>query len=159
MPSSSSQKRSRKERPARRAALCHSDRAAPGDRSASLPALVERVPEGWTRAIYNGRTYGLARTTRAGGRSITIFAEELGGTDLISANVYRTGAADHWTGPEAALLAATDELFDELSIGDQTWGLLNDAFIMEQILDLVVTVGVYLTLSMVIATTGVQIEQ
>ena len=71
------------------------DRAAPGDRSASLPALVERVPEGWTRAIYNGRTYGLARTTRAGGRSITISAEELGGTDLVSANVYRTLAADH----------------------------------------------------------------
>jgi hypothetical protein len=37
----------------------------------------------------------LVRTTRAGGRSITISAEELGGTDLISANVYRTAAADH----------------------------------------------------------------
>jgi hypothetical protein len=37
----------------------------------------------------------LARTTRAGGRSVTIYAEELGGTDLISANVYRTVAADH----------------------------------------------------------------
>jgi hypothetical protein len=71
------------------------DSATTGDESASLSALAERVPEGWTRVIYNGRTYGLARTTRAGGRSITIFAEELGGTDLISANVYRTAAADH----------------------------------------------------------------
>ena len=71
------------------------DRAPTGGESASLSALLESVPEGWTRAIYNGRTYGLARTTRAGGRSITISAEELGGTDLVSANVYRTLAADH----------------------------------------------------------------
>jgi len=63
--------------------------------SASLSALLERVPEGWTRATYNGRTYGLARTTRASGRIITITAEELGGTDLVSANVYRTVAEDH----------------------------------------------------------------
>ena len=63
--------------------------------SASLSALLERVPEGWTRASYNGRTYGLARTTRASGRIITITAEELGGTDLVSANVYRTVAEDH----------------------------------------------------------------
>ena len=71
------------------------DSATRGDESASLSALAERVPEGWTRVIYNGRTYGLARTTRAGGRSIKISAQELGGTDLISANVYRTAAADH----------------------------------------------------------------
>ena len=67
------------------------DRPAAGD----LSTLLERVPEGWTRVSYNGRTYGLARTTRAGGRSITISAEELGGNDLVSANVYRTVAADH----------------------------------------------------------------
>ena len=60
------------------------DRAPTGGESASLSALLESVPEGWTRAIYNGRTYGLARTTRAGGRSITISAEELGGTDLVT---------------------------------------------------------------------------
>lgn len=63
--------------------------------STNLPALLERVPEGWTRASYNGRTYGLSRTTRAGGRIITLSAEELGGTDLVSANVYRTSADDH----------------------------------------------------------------
>ena len=71
------------------------DRAPTGGESASLSALLESVPEGWTRAIYNGRTYGLARTTRTGGRSITISAEELGGTDLVSAYVYRSLAADH----------------------------------------------------------------
>ncbi|WP_223623893.1 peptide methionine sulfoxide reductase [Microbacterium sp. EST19A] len=68
------------------------DRTTPTE---SLSTLVERVPEGWTRVTYDGRPYGLSRTTRIGGRVITITAEELGGTDLVSANVYRTTAADH----------------------------------------------------------------
>ena len=62
--------------------------------SASLADLVERVPEGWTRVAYRGRHYGLSRTTRVAGRSISVSAVELGGRDLISANVYRTLDAD-----------------------------------------------------------------
>jgi hypothetical protein len=59
-----------------------------------LAALVDRVPEGWTAVTYQGRRYGLSRTTRAGGRSVTVYAEELGGTDVVSTNVYRTAADD-----------------------------------------------------------------
>ncbi len=59
-----------------------------------LAALVDRVPEGWTAVSYRARGYGLRRTSRAGGASITIYAEELGGTDLVSANVYRTRHGD-----------------------------------------------------------------
>lgn len=55
-----------------------------------LEALVARVPEGWSVVTYRGRRYGLTRTTRAGGRSATVYAEELGGPDVISANVYLT---------------------------------------------------------------------
>ena len=36
-----------------------------------------------------------SRTTRVHGQSISISAEELGGDDLISANVYRTRKAEH----------------------------------------------------------------
>jgi hypothetical protein len=67
---------------------------APG-KPVSLEALVERIPEGWTAVVYQGRRYGLTRTTRVGGGSISVLAEELGGPDLISANVYRTSEADH----------------------------------------------------------------
>ena len=59
--------------------------------TASLRAMVDRVPEGWTVVAYEGRSYGLTRTTRVQGQSISISAEELGGEDLISANVYLTG--------------------------------------------------------------------
>jgi hypothetical protein len=52
------------------------------------------VPEGWTLVGYAGRSYGLRRTSRARGRSISIFAEELGGSDVVSTNVYRTAGGD-----------------------------------------------------------------
>ncbi len=61
----------------------------------SLAALVAAVPEGWTRVRYGGRPYGLTRRTWAGGRSINLLAEELGGTDLVSANIHRTKTAHH----------------------------------------------------------------
>ncbi len=60
----------------------------------ALADLVDRVPEGWTRVDYDGRAYGLSRTTRAGGRGVAVLAEELGGSDLVSVNVYRTSAGD-----------------------------------------------------------------
>lgn len=56
----------------------------------SIAELVARIPEGWTLASYDDRPYGLSRTTRAGGRSISVLARELGGPDLVSANVYKT---------------------------------------------------------------------
>jgi hypothetical protein len=55
-----------------------------------LAALVMRVPEGWTSVVFDGRRYGLSRVTRAHGQSVSIYAEELGGPDVVSANVYRT---------------------------------------------------------------------
>jgi alkylhydroperoxidase family enzyme len=59
---------------------------------------------------------------------------------------------------EAALLAATDELFQGLAVGDDGWAALTRLFSVPQILDLIVTVGMYTTLAMFINTTGVQIE-
>ena len=59
-----------------------------------LATLVDRVPEGWTAVTYRGRPYGLRRASRADGRSIAVHAEELGGTDVVSTNVYRTSAGD-----------------------------------------------------------------
>lgn len=54
----------------------------------SLRALFERLPEGWSEASYDGRRYGVTRTVRLGGRQQSVYAEELGGTDVISANLY-----------------------------------------------------------------------
>ena len=63
-------------------------------RSGTLQTLVDLVPEGWTLVRFQGRPYGLIRTTRAGGRSVSVLAHELGGSDLVSANIYRTTGGD-----------------------------------------------------------------
>ncbi len=66
-----------------------------GDRRApQLGALLDALPEGWSEVAYAGRRWGLTKTTRTGGRSSSVYAEELGGTDVVSANVYRTAAGD-----------------------------------------------------------------
>lgn len=38
---------------------------------------------------YAGRRWGLTRTTHLDGRSVSVYAEELGGPDVVSANVFR----------------------------------------------------------------------
>jgi len=55
-----------------------------------LGELVERVPPGWTRVLHHGRSWGLSRTDHAGGRSVFVEADELGGPGRLSANVWLT---------------------------------------------------------------------
>jgi hypothetical protein len=59
-----------------------------------LSALFARVPEGWSLVEYDGRSWGLTRTVHGDGRSESILAEELGGSDLVSANLYRLDGED-----------------------------------------------------------------
>ncbi|MEM1220151.1 MAG: peptide methionine sulfoxide reductase [Bacteroidota bacterium] len=56
----------------------------------SLIDLVQRVPLGYTTVQYDGRTYGLQRQNFNNGKSVKVFAQELGGTDFISFNFYQT---------------------------------------------------------------------
>jgi hypothetical protein len=45
-------------------------------------------PQGYFTAIFEGRRYGVSNTSHAGGRSLKLYAEELGGTDFVSLNLY-----------------------------------------------------------------------
>ncbi len=54
----------------------------------ALDALLARVPEGWSPVRYAGSAWALTRRTRLGGRSLWLYAEELGGTGVVSANAY-----------------------------------------------------------------------
>lgn len=56
-----------------------------------LLALFDRVPVGWTEVWYDRQRYGLTRSLAAGGRSQSVYAEQLGGRDVISANLYLAG--------------------------------------------------------------------
>jgi hypothetical protein len=59
-----------------------------------LSALFARVPEGWSLVEYDGRRWGVTRTIHVEGRSESVLAEELGGTDVVSANLYRLEGED-----------------------------------------------------------------
>ena len=52
-------------------------------------AAWDALPLGHFDGIYEGRRYGVTRTEREGGRQAWLWAEELGGTDRISGNLYR----------------------------------------------------------------------
>lgn len=59
-----------------------------------LAALFERVPLGWSEVTWAGRRYGVTRSVHAGGRSLKVYAEQLGGPDVVSANLYLSGAEE-----------------------------------------------------------------
>ncbi len=56
--------------------------------------LIDGLPEGYSEGFYQGRKYGISKTTFNQGKSSKVFAEELGGTDFISLNFYRTSKKD-----------------------------------------------------------------
>ena len=51
-------------------------------------------PLGYFTATYDGHRYGVTRSVHAGGRSMKLWAEELGGADRISLNIYAPSTGD-----------------------------------------------------------------
>ncbi|MEO6013782.1 MAG: hypothetical protein ABIQ30_09400 [Devosia sp.] len=51
-------------------------------------------PLGYFTATYNDRRYGVTRSVHANGRSMKLWAEELGGADRISLNIYQPPSGD-----------------------------------------------------------------
>ena len=53
-----------------------------------MRATLAAWPQGYFTASFRGRRYGVSNTSHAGGRSRKLYAEELGGTDVVSLNLY-----------------------------------------------------------------------
>lgn len=51
-------------------------------------ATLSAFPLGYFTATYAGHRYGVTRSVHANGRSMKLYAEQLGGTDFISLNIY-----------------------------------------------------------------------
>lgn len=83
----------------------------------------------------------------------------LAGLTRIEIERVKQGAdATGWTTDEAALLAAADQCFNDLSIKDDTLQQVNKHFSAQQQLDIAATVGMYLILAMIIKTWDVPME-
>lgn len=63
-----------------------------------LLSYINNLPEGYSEGLYNGAKYGITKTTFTRGHSFKIYAEELGGNDLISLNYYIT-SQNEWLKP------------------------------------------------------------
>ena len=64
----------------------------------SLFKKIQHIPLGYSQVLYNGKRYGLTRSDFNAGKSVKVFAEELGGKDFISFNYYLT-AGEHQLKP------------------------------------------------------------
>jgi 4-carboxymuconolactone decarboxylase len=67
--------------------------------------------------------------------------------------------APGWALLDRLLLRAADELHDDFAIGDDTWAALSAGYDVQQMIDVVVTVGQYTLLSMALNTLGVQRDE
>ena len=57
-------------------------------------STLDRWPLGYFIATYDGRRYGVTRSVLTGGRSMKLWAEELGGADRVSLNIYAPSSGD-----------------------------------------------------------------
>ncbi|TPQ17299.1 carboxymuconolactone decarboxylase family protein [Streptomyces sporangiiformans] len=69
-----------------------------------------------------------------------------------------TGAWDKLDALDQILLAATDSLIDRQGVDDELWDRLQAELGVEQVIDVLYTVGQYLTIATVINTLGVRTE-
>jgi hypothetical protein len=60
----------------------------------SLLKYIQLIPQGYSQVLYQQKKYGVSRTDFNSGKSIKIFAEELGGNDVISLNFYITRTSE-----------------------------------------------------------------
>jgi alkylhydroperoxidase family enzyme len=64
-----------------------------------------------------------------------------------------------WSAGDRTLLAAVDELVDHYRIGDATWAALGEVWSVQQVLDVIFTVGQYVLVSMALNTLGVELDE
>ena len=50
----------------------------------------QKFPEGYSEGVYKGKKYGITKNIFNKGRSFKLYAKELGGSDFISLNYYKT---------------------------------------------------------------------
>ncbi|HEX4245474.1 MAG TPA: carboxymuconolactone decarboxylase family protein [Acidimicrobiales bacterium] len=67
-------------------------------------------------------------------------------------------AASGWSPLERAMVSAVDELLDDALVADGTWEVLASELGVEQLMDLVFTVGAYDLLAMAFRSFGVQLD-
>ncbi len=88
-----------------------------------------------------------------------IIARQVGISDEEIRSVAAGPEAPGWDPFEALLLRAVDELHEEQTIDDLTWDALSKKYSVQQMMDLVFTVGQYTLVSMALNAFGIQRDE
>ena len=91
-------------------------------------AWVTGAPFEWSEHVVIARRFGIS-------------ADEI-------ARVIEGGSAPGWSGHEAALLTAVDELLSRFMISDETWATLAESWDEQQLMEFPILVGVYAATAM-----------
>ncbi len=89
----------------------------------------------------------------------SIFGKNAGLTDEDILRITKGAEAPGWNISEAALIQATDELYNDAIISDATWKILSKNYTEEQLIDVIFTVGQYNMVSWALNSLGVQLEE
>jgi alkylhydroperoxidase family enzyme len=102
------------------------------------------------REIVIDRTTARCGSEYEWGVHIAFFAERAGLTrDQVRATVRSDAGDSAWTARESLLIRLADALHDEAQVGDALWESLKIEFTDEQLLELIVLIGFYHTVSFV----------
>lgn len=63
-----------------------------------------------------------------------------------------------WPEADRALLAAVDELLDRSVLSEETWSVLSSSMDRHQVIDLIFTVGAYVTIAMLMGVAEIQLD-
>lgn len=85
-------------------------------------------------------------------------ARACGITDGEIAAIERSDTAFEWPEPDRALLSAVDELISSTTVSDETWRRLSSTMSTQEILDLIFTVGAYVTIAMMLGVAGTPLD-
>lgn len=88
----------------------------------------------------------------------TLIADAAGLTEDEIRRLAQPGT-DGWTGPDATLVTAIDELVEQRTVSDATWDALCESWSTRQIMDIVFAVGQYVLASTALRTFGVERDQ
>ena len=72
--------------------------------------------------------------------------------------IARGAEAPEWSGPEADLLVATDQLMDSYGVDDETWARLSEHLDERQLVELVFVVGTYTCLAMAFNSFAIELD-
>lgn len=87
-----------------------------------------------------------------------VLAREAGLSDDEIARVAAGAGAPGWSRRERAMLTAVDELVRDADVSAETWAMLAEELEVQQLMDLVFTVGAYDTLAMLLKTVRVELD-